>query len=46
MSMRTCVCVCLIVCDLETLTMGRPWPKLDSCAIEEKNFAFFIPFIA
>ena len=41
-----CVCVCLIVRYLEALTMGRPRPKLGSCATEEKNIVFFILFIA
>jgi hypothetical protein len=44
-SYHACVCVCLIVCYLETWTMERPRPKLDCCATEEKNILFFILFI-
>jgi hypothetical protein len=28
---------CVIVCDLETSKMGRPWPALGCCATERKK---------
>jgi len=31
------LCVCLIVCDVETSTVRWPKPDLGSCAAEEKN---------
>ena len=31
------VCVCLIVCDLETLRMRQPRQELDFCDTEEKT---------
>jgi hypothetical protein len=34
-SYRVCVCVCLIVCDLETSTMRRRRPELSWCATEK-----------
>jgi len=35
-SYRVCVCVCLIVCDLETSALKRPGQDLD-CHTTEKN---------
>jgi len=34
-SYHVCVCVCLIVCDLEKSTMRRPRPELGCCAIKK-----------
>jgi hypothetical protein len=30
----------LVVCDLETLRMKRPWPALGCCASEKKNLEY------
>jgi hypothetical protein len=38
------VCVCLIVCDVETLTIRRPKPALGCCATE-KIVVVVIPFM-
>jgi hypothetical protein len=35
------VCVCLIVCDLNTSTMRRPRPDLGCCATEGTNQLMF-----
>ena len=40
-----CVCVCLIVCDLETSTMRWPRPKLGCCSTENKNSLLWKPHI-
>jgi hypothetical protein len=37
-SYRVCVCVCLIVCDVETSTMRRPRSELGCCATEKKIY--------
>ena len=34
---RVCVCVCLIVCDLDTSTLRRPGTDVDCSATENKN---------
>jgi hypothetical protein len=34
---RACVCVCLILCDLEASTMRQPRPDLGCCATKEKG---------
>jgi len=35
-SYRLC---CVVVCDLETSRMGRPWPALGRSATKKKHFA-------
>ena len=36
---------CVVVCDLETSRMRRPWPALDRSATEKKKFCTIIAVI-
>jgi len=35
---------CVVVCDLETSRMSRPWPALGRNATEKKNIWFYVLF--